>query len=67
MAKCKSDYWRAAHWTEGWIVVDAHGMAEPDAPFTDRATAEATATKINADYDAWNRAGLADAPHLDNF
>ena len=67
MTKAQASYWHATQWTEGWIVVDAHDTAEPDAPFTDRATAQATAAKMNASYDAWNRAGLSDAPHLDNF
>ncbi len=63
----KKPEWRAAHWESGWIVVDEHDMAEPDAPFTDEQTARDTAARINASYDAWNRRGLSDAPHLDNY
>ena len=57
--------WHATQWPEGWIVVDDTDTAEPDAPFTDRKTAEATAARMNVSYDEWNRRGLADAPHMD--
>lgn len=60
--------WKVDRWSEGYIVVDKDGYAEPTADFhTTRAAAKAEADTMNASYAAWNARGLADAPHLDNW
>ncbi len=60
--------WHVAKWTEGYIIVDDTDTAGPDAPyFTNRRAAQDAADEINADWRMWNRAGLADAPHMDAF
>lgn len=51
----------------GWTWWDGCAY-EPDAiVYPTKAAAQAAADEINATVTAWNRAGLADAPHLDNL
>ena len=63
--------WKPKRFEEGWIVVDSQlEAAEFDAtvhPLTSegRLACRAEADRTNAEHRAWNRAGLADAPHMD--
>ena len=48
-----------------WTIWDGFAI-EPDAPeFRSRSAATAEADRVNAEANAWDRAGLADAPHCD--
>lgn len=51
----------------GWAIWDGFAF-EPDATvYHAQIDAQTCANQVNAEAAAWERAGLADAPHLDNF
>ena len=53
----------------GWEIYDgfAFGPESESTVYATRAECQAACDRANAEIAAWNRRGLADAPHLDAF
>mgnify|MGYP001568903104 CR=1 FL=1 len=58
---------RAVKTESGWEIWDGVAFEADSIVFATRAAAKQAAEMANAETAAWNRAGLADAPHLDAF
>lgn len=53
-------------WPEGWLIFDGFA-AEPQPVYASRAECQRAIDDMQAAAAAWDRAGLADAPHFDAY